>query len=110
MPQLSPTKGFTNLSHVTFSRSFQACTGHTHIGSYYSHFVPTEPVECPCGEACQTRHHILLECKQYERFRHVLGQHNEDRALDNLLGTEKGIAHLAEFIEVSNAFAKETVV
>ena len=30
--------------------------------------------------------------------------------LDTLLGTEKGVARLAEFIEVSNAFAKETVV
>jgi hypothetical protein len=39
-----------------------------------------------------------------------VGQHDEDRALDTLLGTEKGIAHLVEFIEVSNAFAKETVV
>ena len=73
---------------------------HAHIGSYYSRFVPTELVECPCGEARQTRKHILLECKRYERFRRILGQHNEDRALDTLLGTEKGIARLAEFIEV----------
>ena len=109
-PQLSPTKRFTDLSRATFSRSFQARTGHAHIGAYYSRFVPTEPVECPCGEARQTRNHILLECERYERFRHILGQHNEDRALDTLLGTEKGIARLAEFIEVSNAFAKETVV
>ncbi len=69
-----------------------------------------EPVECPCGEASQTRNRMLLECERYERFRHILGQHDEDRALDTLLGTEKGIARLAEFIEVSNAFAKETVV
>ena len=38
------------------------------------------------------------------------GHHDEDQALDTLLGAEKGIARLAEFIEVSNAFAKETVV
>jgi len=30
----------------------------------------------------QTRNHILIECEHYERFRHLLGQHNEDRALD----------------------------
>ena len=67
-PQLSPTKRFTDLSRATFSRSFQARTGHAHIGAYYSRFVPTEPVECPCGEARQTRNHILLECEQYEWF------------------------------------------
>ena len=81
-------------------------TGHAHTGAYYSCFVPTEPVECPCGEARQTRNHILLECEQYEQFRHLLGQHDEDRALDTLLGTDKGIACLTEFIEVTDAFAK----
>ena len=44
--------------------------------------------------------------KQPYRFRHLLGQHDEDRALDTLLGTDKGIARLAEFIEVTDAFAK----
>lgn len=58
----------------------------------------------------QTRNHILLECERYERFRHLLGQHDEDRALDTLLGTDKGIARLAEFIEVAGAFAKETFI
>jgi len=55
----------------------------------------------------QTRNHILIECEHYERFRHLLGQHDEDRALDTLLGTDKGITRLAEFIEVSDTFAKE---
>jgi len=105
-PQLSPTKRFTELSRATFSRTIQARTGHAHIGAYYSRFAPTEPVECPCGEARQTRNHILLDCERYERFRHLLGQHDEDRALDTLLGTDKGIARLAEFIEVTDAFAK----
>ena len=31
----------------------------------------------------------------------------EDRALDTLLGTADGINHLAEFLDVSGAFAKE---
>ena len=43
--QLSPTKRFTELSRATFSRTIQARTGHAHIGTYYSRFVPTEPVE-----------------------------------------------------------------
>ena len=51
--------------------------------------------------------HILIECEHYERFRHLLGQHDKDRALDTLLGTDKGITRLAEFIEVSDTFAKE---
>ena len=56
--------------------------------------------------ARQTRNHILLECEQYERFRHLLGQHDEDRALDTLLGTDKGISCLAEFIESHRCICK----
>ena len=108
-PQLSPTKHFMEHSRATFSRIFQARTGHAHIRPYYRRFVPTEPIECPCGAARQSRNHILLECERYDRFRHILGPHEEDRAIDTLLGTDKGIARLAEFIEVSNAFAKETI-
>jgi hypothetical protein len=77
-PQTSPTKHFKELSRAALSRTFQARTGHAHIGSYYSRFVPTEPVECPCGEANQTRNHILIDCDRYERFQHLLGQHDED--------------------------------
>jgi hypothetical protein len=36
-----------------------------------------------------------------------LGDREEDRAIDTLLGSAEGINKLAEFIEVSGAFAKE---
>jgi ribonuclease HI len=107
-PQLSPTKRFRELSRATFSRTFQARTGHAHIGAYYARFVPSEQTECTCGERLQSRLHILQECDHFERFRHLLGEHDEERALDTLLGTDDGINRLAEFIEVSGAFAKET--
>ena len=48
--------------------------------------------------------------RDYDRFRHILGQHDEDRALDTLLGTHDGIIRLAEFIEVSHAFVKEAFI
>ena len=47
--------------------------------------------------------YILLECERYD-FDTSWGS-TEDRALDTLLGTNKGIARLAEFIEASGAFA-----
>jgi len=40
---------------------------------------------------------------RYDRFQHILGQqHNEDRAY-----SPRHIARLAEFTEVTDAFAKE---
>lgn len=109
-PQLSVTHRFTESSRVTFSRLVQARTGHAHIGSYYSRFVPTESTECPCGEQLQTREHILHECTLYDRYRHLLGDKDEDRAIDILMGTREGVSRLADFIEVTGAFAKDSFV
>ncbi|KAF8289634.1 hypothetical protein DL93DRAFT_2047752, partial [Clavulina sp. PMI_390] len=81
-------------------------TGHAHIGSYYSRFVPSESAECSCGHHIQTREHILQDCPLYDRYRHILGEDEEDRAMEELLGTREGVARLAEFIEISGAFEK----
>ena len=62
-PQPNPTKRFCKLSRATFSRTSQARTGHAHIGSYYSRIVPMEATYCPCGDALQSRRHILQECE-----------------------------------------------
>ena len=85
-----PRADFTPADHFsrpTFSRTFQARTGHAHIGSYYSRFVPTEQTGCICSESLQSRNHILQECERYDRFRHLLGEREEDRALDTVLTT-----------------------
>lgn len=104
-PSLSPTKRLTKFSRATFSTLFQVRTGHAFIGSYYSRFVPTEPTECPCGHPFQTRQHVLDECTLYEEFRELLGE-GEEKAMKEILGTEKGVERLAAFIEASGAFAK----
>jgi hypothetical protein len=50
----------------------QCRTGHGHLGEYYSRFVPSESVDCPCGEPVQTREHIICECPKHEDHRHIL--------------------------------------
>lgn len=79
-------------------------------GAYYSRFVPSETSDCSCGAPLQTRTHLLHHCERFNRYRDLLGASVEDRALDTLLGTDDGIGRLAEFIEVSGAFAKESFV
>ncbi|PBK98693.1 hypothetical protein ARMGADRAFT_920659, partial [Armillaria gallica] len=44
----------------------------SYIGEYYSQFVPSEDVDCPCGESFQTQEHIILECPRYEDQQEVL--------------------------------------
>jgi hypothetical protein len=47
------------------SVSVQCYIGHCFTGEYYSKFVPSEDVDCPCGKAFQTKKHLLRECPQY---------------------------------------------
>jgi len=49
-----------------FGRLVQCRTGNGYTGEYYSRMVPSENVDCPCGERLQTREHILRECPRYE--------------------------------------------
>ncbi|KAF9512342.1 hypothetical protein BS47DRAFT_1297838, partial [Hydnum rufescens UP504] len=104
-PSLSATKRLQELSRMTFSRVLQCHTGHAHLGSYYTTFVPEEDPRCPCGESTQTREHILTECPLFEDHRHLLGD-GEDCQMRHLLGTAKGIGHLAQFIEALAVFTK----
>ena len=106
-PQICPTRRMRELSRETFSRIFQCRTGHAHIGSYYRQFIVEESTECPCGEAVvQTREHILRECTLHDIHRHLLLNDDGNLNLDALLGSEKGIDCLADFLEKSNAYAK----
>ncbi|KZS86514.1 hypothetical protein SISNIDRAFT_420803, partial [Sistotremastrum niveocremeum HHB9708] len=61
---------------------------------------------CPCGEHLQTRAHIIQECPLYEEHREILRTYDRDLSLQRLLGESEGIEVLAEFIRLSDAFAK----
>ncbi|KAF5377839.1 hypothetical protein D9615_006682 [Tricholomella constricta] len=89
-----------------FSRLTQCRTRHAFIGEYYSKFVPTEPTECPCGEAIQTREHIITTCPIYDDHRHILTEDYPELDLKDILGTKNGIEALAKFIKQSGAFTK----
>ncbi|KAE9399465.1 hypothetical protein BT96DRAFT_764848, partial [Gymnopus androsaceus JB14] len=74
---------------------------------YYSKFVPLKNIDCPCGEEFQTREHVLRACPWYEPHRHILRKASEDVSLFEILGTEKGISALVEFLKVSGALTRD---
>ncbi|KAJ7618981.1 hypothetical protein DFH06DRAFT_83408 [Mycena polygramma] len=76
------------------------------VGEYYNKFVPSEDVDCPCGERFQTREHLLRECPRYQGQRYILEKVSRDVSLPEILGTKEGISALAEFLEKSGAFTK----
>ena len=95
------------LPRETFSRVFQCRTGHAHIGSYYRRFLAEENTECPCGDATiQTREHILRECTLHDTHRSLLLNDERELNIEELVGSEKGIDRLADFLEKSNAYTK----
>ncbi|KAF7378403.1 RnaseH domain transposon factor [Mycena sanguinolenta] len=77
-----------------------------YLGKYYNKFVPSEDIDCPCGEPFQTREHLLCECSRYEDQQHILKEASRDLSLPELLGTKEGIAATAKFLEESGAFTK----
>ncbi|KAJ7471919.1 hypothetical protein FB451DRAFT_1251417 [Mycena latifolia] len=105
-PSLRPTPHFRTLKREIFGRVTQCRTGHGYTGEYYSTFVPSEDIDCPCGEAFQTREHLLRECTLYENQRHILEKVSRDVSLPEILGTKEGITALAEFLDKSGAFTK----
>ncbi|KZT71019.1 hypothetical protein DAEQUDRAFT_683813, partial [Daedalea quercina L-15889] len=101
-----PRKHFLNLPREVLGRVLQCRTGHGFIGEYYRSFVPTEQVDCPCGAPCQTRQHVLQDCPRHEPYRDILREVSKTIDLPTVLGTEDGIAALAQFLEKSGAFTK----
>ncbi|KAL1665956.1 RnaseH domain, transposon factor [Schizophyllum commune] len=94
-PSLKPLAHFRDL-----------CGDREQYGRYYKDFVPSESVDCPCGESIQTRPHVLQDCPIYEPHRHILRGVSEDVAPAEILGTPKGIDALARFLKKSGAFTK----
>jgi hypothetical protein len=105
-PKLKATERFIKTKREVFGRLVQCRTGHGFLGEYYNQFVPDENVDCPCGEPFQTREHILRDCPKYQTHRHILEEESRDISLPEILGTEKGIEALIDFLEESGAFTK----
>lgn len=107
-PAMKPTPHFRKLDgkREVFGRLVQCRTGHGYSGEYYRRFVPTESTQCQCGEALQTREHILRECPLYDEHRPYLRKVSEDVSLPEILGTRDGISALITFLEKSGAFSK----
>ncbi|KAF7343444.1 putative RNA-directed DNA polymerase from transposon BS [Mycena venus] len=105
-PSMKPTTHFMSLKREVFGRVTPCRIGHCFSGEYYSRFVPSENVNCPCGEEFQTHEHILRTCPRYEDHRHLLKSASRDISLPEILGTKDGIAALAKFLEESGAFTK----
>ncbi|KAE9382790.1 hypothetical protein BT96DRAFT_794553, partial [Gymnopus androsaceus JB14] len=82
-------------------------TGHAYLGEYYSKFVPLKNIDCPCGKDFQTWEHVLWGCPQYEHHRHILREVSEDVLLSDILGMEKGILALVDFLKVSGALTQD---
>ncbi|KAJ7679795.1 hypothetical protein B0H14DRAFT_2175015, partial [Mycena olivaceomarginata] len=61
-PSMKPTPHFQTLKREIFWCVTQCRIGHCYSGEYYSQFVPSESIDCPCGEAFQIREHIIREC------------------------------------------------
>jgi ribonuclease HI len=110
-PSLNPTHHFQNLKdkREVFGRVLQCRTGHTYTGEFRRSFLPLspDPIACPCdNETLETRSHILAECPRYTQHRKILQKASRYIALPEILGTKKGIAALAEFIQKSGAFSR----
>ena len=69
-------------------------------------FIPTEEVNCRCGNQVRMHEHVIKECKYYACQRLTLG-HGRNACTGTLMGTVKGIRKLTRFIKLSGAFEKE---
>ena len=67
-------------------------------------FHPDKDEDCPCGEAYQTREHILRDCKHHNKHRIHLLRISRDIFLPTILGTVEGIKALTTYLEQSGAF------
>lgn len=76
------------------------------MGEYYRWAVPSEVVGCECGAPLESREHILRVCPRYEEQRDVLRAASRTLHVPTLLGTDKGLRAIIEFVERTGAFTK----
>ncbi len=106
-PRTHSTKHFKSLLQKKFSQLIQLRTGHAFIGQYYRQFIPTETINCCCGELIETRLHILQECPLYEEWWHLLNNDENQFNLADILGTDDGATKVSSFLEASGAYEKK---
>lgn len=106
-PTLHPQQHFTKITNRrVYGLVTQCRTGHSFIGEYYTRFVPTESIDCPCGAQYQTRKHILFHCPRYDDWRDLLFKITPTEREGMILGTREGVKALAKFIARTGAFTK----
>jgi ribonuclease HI len=107
-PRTKPRNHFLHLPRRLYALVLQCRTGHSFTGEYYNRHVPSEEPECPCGAvAVETRDHIFAYCQRYDEERYILEAASEEGKMEELLGTDNGIAAVAEFIRMTGAFTKK---
>jgi ribonuclease HI len=107
-PSNKPRNHFLKLPRRLYALVLQCRTGHSFTGEYYNRHVPAEDPGCPCeATALETRDHILAYCQRYDEDRYLLEEASEGVEMKTLLGTDDGIAAVAEFIRATGAFTKE---
>ncbi|KAI6154506.1 hypothetical protein EDD17DRAFT_1490039, partial [Pisolithus thermaeus] len=97
---------FCDTKQAIYGQLIQCQTGHAFTGKYYSSFVPTKSISCPCGKHIQMQEHILMLCPVYEPNHDLLCSASEDLVISDILGTAKGIEALAKFLKETDAFKK----
>ncbi|KAF9067107.1 hypothetical protein BDP27DRAFT_1384085 [Rhodocollybia butyracea] len=65
---------------------------------------PTERLKSTKQE---THEHILWACPWYAQHRHILQKVSKDVSLSDILGTEKGISALINFLKTTSAFTRD---
>lgn len=59
-------KRYTGLSAAEAAALFQARVGKIGLNSFLSSIDRADTARCPCGEAPETVHHIIMQCDRYD--------------------------------------------
>ncbi|KAJ7852191.1 hypothetical protein B0H14DRAFT_2309839, partial [Mycena olivaceomarginata] len=52
---------FRTLKREVFGHVTQCCIGHCFVSKYYNKFIPSEDIDCLCGEIFQIHEHLLCD-------------------------------------------------
>ena len=104
--KLSPFHKDPRVSRAVHCRLIQVILDHGFFGEYYSRFVPTEDVDCPCGELIQTLQHVLYDCPLHNEARTRMYEVSGPLHPSCLFGTVPGLRAIASFLSSSSAFRK----
>lgn len=88
-PSTILSKTFRNTPREVFGRLIQCKTNHAYTGEYRRRFNLAEELSCNCGEALQTREHIITQCRTHETKRDCLRKVSRDIWLPTILGERR---------------------